>query len=85
MLPLEVHGSNIWIKAFASCFDKFCEQSERLALSSNNNAKLNDAAGISLGFALYFGAFYSHNDVPLLSCKLAHLCGHLPYRLDYYK
>lgn len=56
-MQLKVHGSNICIKALASCSDKFCEQSERLALSSNNNAKLNDAAGISLGFALCFGAF----------------------------
>ena len=75
MLPLEVHGSNIWIKALASCSDKFCEQSERLALSSNNNAKLNDAAGISLGFTLYFGAF---TVITMSYCKLAHLCVHLP-------
>lgn len=56
-LSLEVHGSHVWVKSLASCSDKFCDHSETLALSSNNNPGLNDAAGISLGLALNFGAF----------------------------
>ena len=55
-LPLEVHGSSIWVKSLASCSDKFCDQPETLAVRSDKPLRSNNAAGITLGIVSLLGA-----------------------------
>uniref|UniRef100_A0A6P8IQR0 Uncharacterized protein LOC116303355 n=1 Tax=Actinia tenebrosa TaxID=6105 RepID=A0A6P8IQR0_ACTTE len=46
-LPLQVDGSNVWLKSIASCSDKFCEQAQTLAVSDKPPHWNNGAAKVS--------------------------------------
>ncbi|XP_068712021.1 uncharacterized protein [Montipora capricornis] len=46
---LRVHGSFVRVKSFALCSDKFCDQSDVLAVNSENTSNLGDGTRIGIG------------------------------------